>query len=135
MFSVSERSILLKPSNDYRRFLILLFIFFSYVVIQSDFPIGLAVFFVLLMFYCLGKGLQQASSYFDKSAIHYKNKSWVLDLNHKSQSFSKAHILLRAGIFMIVRLERDGRFTNLPVFYDQLTEEERRILSLLTKVR
>lgn len=133
MSNLSNLTIELNHSPDFRRIVIVLHLFAIFMVWQS----GIPLFFCLLATLMLGLiviYLWRQARPCDYQIFSYQSRYWRLHTKKGVSIYSHLAISFDGGFFWVIRALEEKRSKTFVVFHDQMTDSQRRTFALFNKM-
>lgn len=133
--NLSYRSIRLQSSKNYTKLLALIYSFTFFIGLQTALSLLVKVpFFLWLLYESLKLGRPQFPAG-KIASIHYSHHEWWLELSTgQEEHFDRCCIIISTGLFFLLIFKRKKYMIQAIVFYDQITEVDRRFLQIQTKL-
>ena len=134
MLPTSEFTITLGTSSDYVRCAILLHVVAALVLLRSALPVFVMVFFMLVLISALLRVIYTRIPLPKYQKLSRHTGYWILhEVSGRQTKYEQVSIGFEGGIFILLRLTGNHHKTVLAVFKDQLTVDQSRVLSFMTR--
>jgi len=131
--NLSDFTIKLNASPDFRRVVIVLHGFALFMVWQSGMPLFFCVLATMLLV-CIAVRLWQKARPCTYEILSYHDSYWRLHTQQAVTICSHLHILFDGGIFWVIRAFEEHRAETFVVFHDQMTDSQLRFFALFNKI-
>ena len=132
MLHLSDFTIILRPSNDYIKSIVIVYLFAVVLLLHSAFPLILMGLNLLILAWFISPILKvrpRSSIYLQLS---HRGGHWFLqDTKGKKHRFEQGCVTFDGGIFILFTLIRHHSRKTLVIFNDQLTNDQYRLLRLV----
>ncbi len=136
MLHLSSFTITLGKSNDYLRVVCLIHVFGLVVLFNSALPWPIMMGMLLVL---ITSGVHQVVSKVPVPAfskLSYHTHYWLLHpLQGVGVRYEQMRIAFDGGLFLLLTLTNEGSHKKIVIFNDQLTDDQRRALHVIGKIK
>ena len=135
MLPLYNFNIVFNQSQDYSRCVIVAHIAAIALLLQSCFsPIFMTLCFIGLLI-SLKKAYRVSSTQTEYRSLTYSQSFWILeDHDKRSTQYESARIAFDGGFFLLLQLNNKLSKKSIVIFNDQISKNQRRCLSVLTRI-
>lgn len=125
----------LNKSRDYLLLGLFLNLLIIFLILQQNYSLIYTAIFCSMLIFPMINIYKTKKPHPNYLQLNFYQKKWFLHLaNGEKIEYEKIKIRFDAGFFMLISLRGKNYHKNLVIFYDQITNDERRRIFLLEKI-
>lgn len=105
------------------------------LVLASGLPFSIKLAATLMLFAAVYYCIRQPSPHPQFRLLVYDGSQWILTDNQDNTVFFERHrVIFETGLFFVLELRQEKRYQLLVIFFDQMVEDQYRVLKIIEKI-